>query len=109
MNLDKFGQWVAIFANIGVLMGFLFVAYQLQLNTTALQTSSTHKTNELFAMLESSLMGDTAHEAFAQAMIDPYSITCTRPSVSARHPLPASASAMTNSIIASLNRMPRSS
>jgi hypothetical protein len=75
MKLEKIGQWISIFANVGVLVGFIVVAYQLQLNTKALQTSSIHKTNELFANLETSLMGDTANEAFASAMIDPKELT----------------------------------
>ena len=75
MKLEKIGQWIGILANVGVLVGFIFVAYQLQLNTKALKTSSIHKTNELFATLETSLMGDTANEAFAKAMIDPTELT----------------------------------
>jgi hypothetical protein len=36
MNLDRIGQWVSILANLGVLLGFLFLACQLQLNTMVL-------------------------------------------------------------------------
>ena len=75
MNLDRIGQWVGILANVGVLVGFVLVAYQLQLNTTALQTTSKHKTNELFSNAEMALMGDTGNAAYAHALLDPESIT----------------------------------
>ena len=75
MNIDRVGQWVGIVANVGVLLGFILVAYQLQLNTTALQTTSKHKTNELLSNAEMALMGDTGNAAFAHALLDPESVT----------------------------------
>ena len=40
MNLDKLNTWLGLVANIGVLMGIVFLAYEIQVNTSAIQSAS---------------------------------------------------------------------
>lgn len=37
MNLDRLNQWLALGANVGVVVGFLLIAAQLNLNTEAIR------------------------------------------------------------------------
>ena len=71
MNTDRIASWISIIANIGVFVGFLLVAYQLQLNTKALATTGSHKSSELFSNAEMALMGDTGSSALAKALLHP--------------------------------------
>jgi hypothetical protein len=75
MNLEKLGQWMGIFANLGVFAGFLLVAYQLHQTTVGLQSSSVSTSNQIFADSDMAMMGDSTFEAFAHSLTDPASLT----------------------------------
>lgn len=75
LKFDKVGQWVSLLANIGVLFGFVAVAYQLHLNTTSLEAASSHLTKELSTSAEVALMGDTGHAAYAKSIVNPSQMT----------------------------------
>ena len=40
MNLDKLNTWLGLVANIGVLFGIAFLAYEIQVNTSAIRSAS---------------------------------------------------------------------
>lgn len=40
MNLDELNQWLLLGANIGVLLGILFLAYEVRQNSAALRSGS---------------------------------------------------------------------
>jgi len=40
MKLDKLNQWLTLAANIGVIAGIVFLAYQIKQNTSAIQADS---------------------------------------------------------------------
>jgi hypothetical protein len=75
MNLERINQWVAILANLGVFAGFVLVAYQLQQNSQALVSASSHTTAELFSNGDIAMIGDTGYVAFAKALDEPQNIT----------------------------------
>jgi hypothetical protein len=38
--MDKLNQWLTLFANVGVLLGILFLAFEVQQNTAAIQSQT---------------------------------------------------------------------
>ncbi len=38
--MDRLNQWLTLFANVGVLLGILFLAYEVQQNTAAIQSQT---------------------------------------------------------------------
>jgi hypothetical protein len=72
---ERFGQWIGILANIGVLFGFLAVAYQLQLNRESMQQASNLASSNLATSAETALMGDSGHEAYAKSIMNPSELT----------------------------------
>ena len=68
-------QWISLVANVGVFVGFILIAYQIQQNNTTLLTSSVHNSNELFSNSELALMGDTGYAALTKALDDPGGIS----------------------------------
>ena len=50
--MDKLNQWLTLIANVGVLIGIGFVAYELQQNTTATQLETTSNFQNAFAEVE---------------------------------------------------------
>jgi hypothetical protein len=67
-------MWVSMFANVGVFLGFLGVAYQLHLNTLGLAAASEHSASQLSSNTEIALMGDTGYAAVAKAMLRPHEL-----------------------------------
>ena len=50
--MNKLNQWLTLIANVGVLIGIGFVAYELQQNTTATQLETTSNFQNAFAEVE---------------------------------------------------------
>lgn len=56
--MDKLNKWLTLGANIGVLIGIAFVAYELQQNTTATQLETTSNFQNAFAQVELMIASD---------------------------------------------------
>lgn len=56
--MDKINKWLTLGANIGVLIGIAFVAYELQQNTTATQLETTSNFQNAFAQVELMIASD---------------------------------------------------
>ena len=41
--MDKLNQWLTLVANLGVVAGIIFLAYEIQQNTNAMTTETTAK------------------------------------------------------------------
>lgn len=75
MNLDSLNKWVSLLANIGVVLGFVVVAYQLNLNTESLRASSSYQRSDLATNAEVAMIGDTGYAAYAKSMVNPAGLT----------------------------------
>ena len=75
MTLDDANKWLVAVANVGVLVGFLLVAYQLSLNTKAIRLQATVSADQQTIAGELAFMGETTHEAFELAVLDPGALT----------------------------------
>ena len=75
MTLDDANKWLVAVANVGVLVGFLLVAYQLSLNTEVIRLQATVGTDRQTIAGELAFMGETTHEAFSLAVLDPGALT----------------------------------
>ena len=75
MIVDRISQWVGVLANIGVLLGFLVIAYQLQLNRDSMQQASNQQSSSLGTSAEVALMGDTGYAAYAKSIVSPSELT----------------------------------
>jgi hypothetical protein len=75
MIFDDVNKWLVALANIGVLAGFMLVAYQLNLNTEAIRLQVTVGMTQQQNAGELAFMGETTHEAFSIAMLDPAALT----------------------------------
>ncbi len=75
MTLDDANKWLVAVANLGVLVGFLLLAYQLSLNTEAIRLQAKVGAVQQMSAGELAFMGETTHEAFSVAMLDPGALT----------------------------------
>ena len=58
MNLDSTNRWLTLVANIGVLAGIIFLAYELQQNTVATQLEAASNFNASFSEIELFIAGN---------------------------------------------------
>ena len=58
MKLDVVNKWLVLVANIGVLAGILFLAFELKQNTVATQLEAASNFNSSFADIEMLIAGD---------------------------------------------------
>ncbi len=61
MNLDRLNQWLSLGANVGIVVGFILIAVQLNLNTEAIRLQNRLDFNRGFAAGEIAFMGETTH------------------------------------------------
>lgn len=40
MSLDKLNSWLTLLANVGVLLGIIFLAYEIRQNTVSIQSQT---------------------------------------------------------------------
>ena len=57
MNLDSTNRWLTLVANIGVLAGIIFLAYELQQNTVATKLEAASNFNSSFSEIELFIAG----------------------------------------------------
>ena len=58
MNLDSTNRWLTLAANIGVLAGILFLAYEIQQNTVATRLEAASNFNDSFSEIELFVAGN---------------------------------------------------
>ena len=75
MTLNDANKWLVALSNVGVLVGFVLIAYQLSLNTEAIRLQAGVGADHQLMAGELAFMGETTHEAFAIAMRDPGALT----------------------------------
>lgn len=73
--MERAAQWIAIFANVGVLLGFLAIAYQLQLTRESMRQAASLQSSIVATTAEAALMGDSGHAAYAKSITNPSELT----------------------------------
>ena len=58
MNLDSMNRWLTLAANVGVLAGIIFLAYELQQNTVATRVEAASNFNSSFSEIELFIAGN---------------------------------------------------
>ncbi|NCF74663.1 MAG: hypothetical protein GWP67_14315 [Gammaproteobacteria bacterium] len=58
VNLDSTNRWLTLAANIGVLAGIIFLAYELQQNTVATRVEAASNFNSSFSEIELFIAGN---------------------------------------------------
>ena len=71
MKIDWLNEWLTLIANVGVIAGFVLVAYQLSLNTEAIRLQSAQDQARMTSAAEVAFMGESTHEAFNTALRHP--------------------------------------
>lgn len=61
--MDSLNKWLGVFANLGVLIGIIFLAYEIQQNTTATQLETTSNFQNGFAAIELMIASDAEFAA----------------------------------------------
>jgi hypothetical protein len=56
--MDRLNSWLTLIANVGVLGGFLFLAYEIQQNTAQLRAEASYSINEALSSLNSAEYSD---------------------------------------------------
>ena len=75
MNFDRINQWLSLVANLGVVAGFVMVAFQLQQNTEAVRLQADAVSSGANVAAESAFMGENVAEAYAVARQSPEQLT----------------------------------
>ena len=75
MNLDKLNKWLTLLANFGVIGGLVLVAMQMNFSTKTIRLQNDLELNREFAAGELAYMGDSASEAYANALFRPQELT----------------------------------
>ena len=73
--MDRLNQWLSLLANVGVVVGFVLIAAQLNLNTEAIRLQNRLDMNRATTAGEIAFMGETTHVAFANAVLRPSELT----------------------------------
>ena len=66
MNLDSINRWLTLAANIGVMAGIIFLAFELQQNTVATQLQAASNFQSSYTEIELSIYGNPE---FAELLI----------------------------------------
>ncbi len=61
--MDSLNKWLSVFANLGVLVGILFLAYEIQQNTTATNLETTSNFQNGFHAIELMIASDAEFAA----------------------------------------------
>jgi len=75
MNFEQVRAGISTMADVGVFIGFIMVAFQLQQNTVALELQTTTAISSAFSASETTMIGDTGASAMALSMTNPASMT----------------------------------
>lgn len=58
MHIEKLNQWLMLAANVGVLGGMLFLAFEIRQNTSQMRTDASHSITELVNALNADTYSD---------------------------------------------------
>ena len=75
MKIDRFGGWLALGANLGVVAGLVLLAVELRQNTQVVRGQATASLMSGLASAEIALMGEDATAAFVKAVESPETLT----------------------------------
>jgi len=79
MNSTRLATWVSLAANVGVMLGLLLVAYQINQNTTQLRRAEMNATHEQFSVWRHAVMeNQDLAEIWEIASRDPKVLTATQ-------------------------------
>jgi hypothetical protein len=71
MNLERFGGWLAILANVGVIVGLVLLAFELRQNTQIVRAEAVASLLAGQSSAETAFMGDSTAAAMAIALVAP--------------------------------------
>ena len=71
MNFEKIRAGVSTAADVGVFIGFMMVAFQLQQNTVALDVQTKAAMASTYSAAETALIGDEGSTAYALSLTNP--------------------------------------
>ena len=75
IGTERLNQWFKILGNVGVIAGFVLVAFQLNVNTEAIRLLSAMAMNREASAAEIAYMGESTHIAMATAIFRPSEMT----------------------------------
>ena len=75
MNFEKIRAGISTVADIGVFVGFVMVAFQLQQNTVALDAQAKAVMTSAFSAAETTMIGDDGATAWALSVTNPSKMT----------------------------------
>jgi len=76
MNIsDRVNSWLSLIASVGILVGLILVAIELNQNTDQLRLQLTFQANQKIFENNRDLLGDNPTPAFAKAITDPENLT----------------------------------
>ncbi len=58
MKLTEINPWLTLVANVGVVGGLVFLAFEVQQSTTQLRADSSYSVNEALSMLNAAVYND---------------------------------------------------
>jgi hypothetical protein len=71
MLKHQLDSWIALAANIGLVIGLVLVAYEINLNTESIRLQTALDLNHGIMEAEVAFMGDSTHVAFTTAILNP--------------------------------------
>ena len=75
LKLEKINQWLVIATNLGIIAGFILVAFQLQQTSQSLQLQASAIAESTITQNDAAFIGETLAESYAVAQLRPDELT----------------------------------
>ena len=75
MGNSRWNTGLQLFANLGVLIGLVLLAYELKINTDMMRAQMISASTSGHQAAEVVMMGENPHEAYAKSVIAPHELT----------------------------------
>ena len=75
LKLEKVNQWLVIVTNLGIIAGFILVAFQLQQTSQSLQLQASAIAESTITQTDAAFIGETLAESFVVAQLRPNELT----------------------------------
>jgi hypothetical protein len=75
LNLERFGGWLAVLANVGVIAGLVLLAVELRQNSQLVRAQAVASLLAGQSSAETAFMGDDTAAAMATALVSPADLT----------------------------------
>ena len=75
LNLERFGGWLAVLANVGVIAGLVLLAVELRQNSQVVRAEAVASLLAGQSSAETAFMGDDTAAAMATALVSPADLT----------------------------------